>query len=919
MQMVERQHELAALEQRLADARDGAGGVVVIDAPLGAGKTRLLSIAAQIALASDMQVLSAHGRELERDYEFAVANQLFESYWPGPGGQDRADGYAVTRSLFRLVRELSSGASDPPRRVPLALLVDDAHLADRQSLRFLGYLAERLERLPVTIIATVLSGARPSEPAAITVLERAAGEAVLAPAPLTPRGVSAIVAARLPQSDDAFRAACAKVTGGNPFLLAELIDHIRLAGIPPSAEAAGELDELAPARVVSAVAACLGAMAPEAASVASAVALFGNGARLHDAARLADLDMLSASLAADALVRHGLFHRATELSFVHPMIRTAVVAAMSPLELSYGHRRAATILAEERAPDEQVAMHLTAAPPQSDPASVEILRRAARDALAEGSDSRGIVFLRRALLERPPPELHPEVLAELAQAEFAAGLPQAIDRLADAIRATDELPRRGALVLAQSQGLCDRGQYREAAEAVGAVIDQLGDRDPVLTDELGAAFIAAAALVPELDHEARARARTLLQRAGNRPTAAQRRAIAQVAAYRSLHGEDRDGVLRLVDLAWDDGELIAQDATDALSWPLLSSALLFVDELERDLEICEAATGRGRSADAVAAIAGHRAWPLYEQGRIGDAASAAEAAFGTEAGDWRTSVRSPAGAIACCHLQAGRLDRADRALSILDRGEVRDSIHLPFLLDVRAQLRLAQLRPSEALEDAAQAGSLAEVDLGNPTPGAIAWRSTAALAHLALGEPGRAVDLAGEELEQARELGITRIVIRDLRVLGLARRGKRGVDTLAEAVDTGDEHPPRLEHVCALIDLGAALRRTNQRGAAREPLLKALELAHDGGATALAGRARAELAATGARSRRLMLSGVHSLTPSERRVADLAARGLTTRHMAETLFVTPKTIEFHLRHIYQKLSIRSRSELAEVLHRKGES
>jgi DNA-binding CsgD family transcriptional regulator len=83
----------------------------------------------------------------------------------------------------------------------------------------------------------------------------------------------------------------------------------------------------------------------------------------------------------------------------------------------------------------------------------------------------------------------------------------------------------------------------------------------------------------------------------------------------------------------------------------------------------------------------------------------------------------------------------------------------------------------------------------------------------------------------------------------------------------------------------------------------------------LAERAADELAASGARKARLLLSGVESLTPSERRVADIAARGLTTRQIAESLFVTPKTIEFHLRHIYQKLDIRSRAELSALLDR----
>lgn len=237
----------------------------------------------------------------------------------------------------------------------------------------------------------------------------------------------------------------------------------------------------------------------------------------------------------------------------------------------------------------------------------------------------------------------------------------------------------------------------------------------------------------------------------------------------------------------------------------------------------------------------------------------------------------------------------------------------PFLLDVRAQLRLAQYRPADALEDATSAGERLRSDFAADHPGAIAWRSTAALAHLALGQSQRAQQLAQAELERARRIGVTRIVIRDLRILGLAKGGSDGIELLTEAVRIGRRYPARLEYIYALIDLGAALRRANKRELAREPLREGLDLSRRGGATALAARAQLELTATGSRPRGVRLSGIESLTPSERRVADLAAQGLTTRQIAGSLFVTPKTVEYHLRHTYQKLHIQSRAQLAEKL------
>ena len=125
--------------------------------------------------------------------------------------------------------------------------------------------------------------------------------------------------------------------------------------------------------------------------------------------------------------------------------------------------------------------------------------------------------------------------------------------------------------------------------------------------------------------------------------------------------------------------------------------------------------------------------------------------------------------------------------------------------------------------------------------------------------------------------------------------------------------PARLELAAALTDLGAALRRGNQRAEARDVLRRALELAEISGAAPLAERARTELAATGARPRSVRLSGVESLTASERRVAEMAAEGLTNRQIAQALFVTPKTVEVHLSSVYRKLEISSRAELARVL------
>jgi DNA-binding CsgD family transcriptional regulator len=182
-----------------------------------------------------------------------------------------------------------------------------------------------------------------------------------------------------------------------------------------------------------------------------------------------------------------------------------------------------------------------------------------------------------------------------------------------------------------------------------------------------------------------------------------------------------------------------------------------------------------------------------------------------------------------------------------------------------------------------------------------------------LGDLERAKELNGESIALARRLERTRALGIGLRTAGVIAGGPEAVERLREAVDVLAQSPSRLEHARALVDLGSALRRQNHRRDAREPLREGVELARRCGASALVERGQAELIAAGARPRRVALSGVEALTPSERRVAGLAADGLSTPEIAQQLFVTVNTVESHLRHVYAKLGIHSREELGPAL------
>jgi ATP/maltotriose-dependent transcriptional regulator MalT len=264
-------------------------------------------------------------------------------------------------------------------------------------------------------------------------------------------------------------------------------------------------------------------------------------------------------------------------------------------------------------------------------------------------------------------------------------------------------------------------------------------------------------------------------------------------------------------------------------------------------------------------------------------------------------------------IEQGLLDEAEQVLGRTGLGEeVPEYLGFAFFLDARGKLRLAQRKPEAALRDYETILRMTEkLEMRNPA--LRPWRSnTAAVLH-SLGRGAEARKLAAEELEAACAWGAPRPVGLALRTLGLIEGDKAGEPRLREAVEVLAPSPARLEHAKALVDLGASLRRRNARSEARELLKQGAELAHRCGATPLLDRANEELAATGARPRKILASGLESLTASERRVAQLAAEELSNKEIAQALFVTVKTVEVHLSSVYRKLGIGSRRQLGAAL------
>jgi DNA-binding CsgD family transcriptional regulator len=263
-------------------------------------------------------------------------------------------------------------------------------------------------------------------------------------------------------------------------------------------------------------------------------------------------------------------------------------------------------------------------------------------------------------------------------------------------------------------------------------------------------------------------------------------------------------------------------------------------------------------------------------------------------------------------VEQGELDAADEVLESAGMEAEMETLMAAILRFARGRLRVEQGRVATGLDDFLAVGAyLTQVHV--TCPSYVPWRSEAALAHLGLGEPVQARRLAEEELDLARAFATARALGVAKRAAGIVVGGEQGELLLREATEAFERCDARLERARSLVDLGAMVRRRNRRTQARELLREALDGAHRTGAARLAGRAETELRATGARPRRVVLTGLESLTASERRIAELASQDLTNREIAQQLYITDRTVESHLTSIFRKLRLDSRSELPAAL------
>ncbi len=939
--LLEREAELAMISSGLEGALQGEGSILLVEGEAGIGKSELLRAATARAVDKGVRVMRSRASELEHEYAYGIVRQLLVPVFAtmtsdaqadvlqgaarlaGPvlglgnaDGHDRAGGTApdqgaVLHGLYWLTANIAA-------RQPLLISVDDAQWSDGRSLRFVAFLARRLEGVPIMLLLSMRAEdvAAATTPLAELASEAAARKRIIRPQPLSEPALRGLIGGRLAGSvQDEFVRAFAKATGGVPFLVRELLEALAEDGVKPTGAAASMLDQVGPQTVTRATMLRLARLGPVAIRAAQGVAVLGATASPARLANLTEVPEPELRAALDALVSARILRAAPALDFVHPLVRTSVYEDIPASVCSALHARAASLLATTHCDPELVAAHLVCTGPDDDPGYAELLVDAADAALARGAPDAAVSYLRHALQANLAGDMRGRLLYKLGRCEQLMRDPAGIAHLRAAIEALHDPSDRARAALALADALLYVADLEGGRTVLRNALEDLAGEDRPLAVQLEALAAHVGYGDPRFNREVRAdmsRLRRLADQTGSNA----RTLHAFLSLVASTSGENGDRALPRVELGLDHGRLLKVETSDSIAVAVAVNVLVFVDELERADELAVAMIDDARRRGLVLGfIAGsaHRGLVAFRKGALVQAEAETRAALEL-AQQHELLFTIP---FTLAYLGATMLERGDPA----QVAELLEPVALPpgfdqtlagaMLRQIRGRSRVANGDRTRGIEDMAGAGEALEA-IAIRNPNVNGWRSELALA-IAPEDPSGATELVETELRRAREAGSARAIGIALRASGLLKRGEDAIAELWEAVTALERSPAKLEYARSLTDLGAALRRANARGSAREPLRLGLELADRCGAGPLAERARRELLACGGRPRRAMVTGRDALTASEQRIAELAARGDSNRDIAQGLFITPKTVENHLGRIYRKLGINSREQLPEVL------
>jgi DNA-binding CsgD family transcriptional regulator len=931
IKLLERESELATVR---AFAR--RGGVLVVEGRSGVGKTAILDAACTRARRDGRLVLRARGSDLESAFAFGIVRQFFERHcaeatrderaalFRGVAGSARAlvmrDGLGPAKedTSFAVVHGLYWLAVNLAERRPLLLAVDDAHLGDDASLRWLAYMATRLEGIDALLIVALRPGDPRSQARALLTVRAVAG-ATVHPALLSEQAIASITHRALGNAaDEGMCADIHRATGGNPFYVQELLRALKHANHPGGTHVA---KDAIVSRGIDGIALQLSArlqsLDPRALRLAQAIGILGEGCELRHAAAISSVEMAQAISLATELVRFDVLGEDRPLRFLHPIVQHAVIQTLSSAEHDATHRTAANVLFAERLPAERIAAHAMRLRAAGDPWVVERLREGARAALESGAPAAAAGLLERALAEPPLPEVRVDVLREAARAQLQAGRALACQRLEEALAiAEKQVHAEVASELAQTYATLFR--WTDAVRVLDRTLQSLGETHRSIAAHLEGQLVAAGLQ----DARVAPRALQVLKGLSRRRLSGKAAVALDVAQgmVAIMTGQPADDAALPLEraLAAIGVQIENWDMQAALWWSLLTAERFGV--VEAALASMRERVDRSGSSRGLVAVYSTLGLLKLRLGALPEADAAARIALHVaEEGDFAPGLPFAATVLADIAVASGELDEAESLLDRLPRSDLLAGVGTVLIPAARGRLRLAQARADEALAEFEACMALWRPDvwgIAMRDAGYLHARSGAAQALLALGNVRRAGELAEAELADVRHFGGRRALGVALRVAGLARGGKEGSAALEQSVAMLGESQATLERARSLVEWGAALRRAGRRHDARRALSQGLDASARCGARPLIAYAREELRVAGARPRRDWTTGVEALTPSELRIVRLAREGRSNRQIAQDLYLSIKTVEGHLARAYDKLDITTRRELDRVLEPK---
>ena len=863
-----------------------------------------------------MQVLTASGKRGEAGFQFGVMTQLLEYLL---AQADETEPPAPTSLAARLLTPQGSGTApglsfdelhnvyavyrDLARAAPLVLLVDDADLADETSLRCLLYLTERVAEMPVAVVLAAGSVGSSRAPELLSHIGRHKNTTRCTLERLSLRGTQRALAKSWPgTASDEAAVEIHRASGGNPFLVDALATHIaRHEDVPPvqlvrdaapaqiadwARARAAEIDELAPALL-------------------TAIAVLGQGCELRHAIALTGFDLAPAVAALDRLAEIGILTPEQPLSYAEPVVARAIERAQAHGERAANNLQAARLLGAEDVEPERVAKHLLSAAKTGSGWVVDTLCVAAAVALGRASPANAVLYLRRAL-EEPPRGKRAHVILELGRAEAIAGEPQAALRLSEVVHREPEVAAQPTAALQTGGTLFALGRPKDALVAFEGGLEEAGDAEADLVGRLLAGRATARWLIGLQNGGADVPPMP----AGNE-TPGDRALLALHAMQAVVRGDPCDEVRALGERALARGALLDDEGAEGLSYYLAASALAFAGDLQMAEAALTAAIHEAQSRGSVLgfATASHvRAMTILMRGRLDGAATDARHALAVERHGWRLGLGGARMVLASVMIEQGELDRARRQLDAADAASSGDDPFRMSLLSVRGRLALCTGDARAALTNFLACGEIAE-RVGARNPAIAPWRADAGLATALIGDSTEAERLIQSELALARTFGAPGPIGRALRALAQISDPAGRLEALEAAVEALDGCQAAYERAVAMVEFGAALRRSGRRRDALGMLREGMDLAERCGGHLLVRKAVKESNVAGGRPRRPAIRGQEALTLRERQVATLAAEGLSNREIAEALVVTVKTVEWHLGNSFTKLGVTSRREL----------